>query len=460
MSRKALLVNAIQNALSLRDYAVNAHGDTKHTKAWCDYGYPEALTFEHHYQMYKRFGIAKAGIEMTIDQCWSEPPTVHQASDKVEAENRSDRNDWEREFDALAKKHRLWQMLRAADIRQSIYQYGGLVVQVRGTGDQIDWKKPLDKISADNIVKLIPVFQSQLKPSDYDNNRNSERYGLPKSYLLDESRLSDNREEEHRTSSVEIHHSRVIVFAEGADDGSIYGVPANEAGFNALITLEKIIGAGGEGFWKNAAMKMAFNTDLDLPDAEELDDIDEAIADFVQGLDNHLITGSLKPTVLQASLASPKEHFAAALGEYSASVKTPAKKLIGTQTGVLAADEDTAQWGAYCMSRAKNWCGEGMVRQFINWLIAHGVLPRREFVIEWKDLLAPSDDDKVSIIQKMADINQKSLGGAEGLPVFTNAEMRAIMGFDPLSDSDFEVVGDEDDENIAEGDDDANQPPN
>ena len=451
--RRNILVNAVMEGLRS---LYSRYNSSKHSQAWADYGYKDTLTFDDHYQMYRRFGLAKAGIDMTINQCWSQPPSIHQAKDAVDAQDRHDRNEWEKKLDNIIDKHNLWKMLKAADKRQAIYQYGAVIVQVRGIGDQVDWGKPLGRITDGNIVRFIPVYQSQLDVSEYDTNQASERYGEPIMYNFQESNLNNDYEEQQRTRSVPVHHSRVIVFAEGADDGSIFGTPKNEAGFNDLITLEKIIGAGGEGFWKNASSKFALESgakDEEPPSEEELEAMDEALQEFHKGFDKHLFAQKLKLNPLSVSLPDPKEFFNNALASYSASVETPNKILIGAQTGRLAADEDGKFWLSNCMSRSKDFCDQ-MVKQVIDWLIDHGVLNRKPYIVEWPDLLAPSDDDKVSIVEKMANVNQKVLA-LMGEPVFTATEMRQVAGYDPLDESDFGMPEDEDDENIGEGDDDS-----
>jgi len=434
--RLQVFINALADSISLR---ATGQRDTKHTQAWDDYGYKINLEFNDHFQMQRRFGIARAGIRVPVENCWKEIPKIHQG-DLQDGESRRYETQWEKQVSKVFKKSSLWRKLRIADEYQRVGHYGAFIVQVRGA--QYDWSMPLGSISDRDIVKFIPVYEDQLKPESWENDDRSERYGQPLTYRFQESELIDDIEQDNRNRAVTVHHSRVIIFAEGADDDSIYGVPANEAGFNDLVTMEKIIGAGGEGFWKSAAMKTVFTDkikDGQAPTADEIDDMDEAISDFVKGLDKHLMAGNLDPKVLSVAMADPKEHFMIALQSYSASIGVASKLLVGSQEGRLAADQDGKFTLSAFQSRCENWCSQ-MICSVIDWMMAHRVIEQTDYTIEWPDLLAPSDSDKLTIAEKMANINQKML--AVGEAPFTSDEIRIASGYQEL-DPELDMSADE-----------------
>lgn len=404
--------------------AMGARGDTKHPQAWGDYGYPEWVSFEQLYAMQQRFGLAKAGVRKPVVECWRTDPQIIQG-DGRDVDNR-DPTPFEIEFDSFARNFKLWERCRAGDMRQRVGQYGGLLVQIRGNADQIAWEKPLGMVRQTQIVKFIPFYEGQMIPATWDTDSNSIRYGLPTTYNFQENFIGNAGQQRQR--NMEVHYSRVIIFAEGADDDSIFGEPCNESGFNSLLTLEKLIGAGGEGFWKNAAQKLVFidNTDDTIaPDAEEQDKIDEAIKAFAENLEKQLQIGGMDVKPLNTTLIDVMPFFEVALNDYAASVDIPSKILIGAQTGRLAADEDGNAYLRGMMSRRQNVCTK-FINDVIEWLFEHGVFNRTEYMVWWDDLLAPAESDKLALANKMADVNHKMT--LHGL-VFTPDEVRQVAGY-------------------------------
>ena len=70
--------------------------------------------------------------------------------------------------------------------------------------------------------------------------------GEPKMYEFNEAAVETDNPNKR---SLRIHPDRVLIWS---DDGTVNGRSLLEPGYNDLIDLEKIKGAGGEGFWKNA----------------------------------------------------------------------------------------------------------------------------------------------------------------------------------------------------------------
>jgi hypothetical protein len=430
-TRHQIIINELAGRVSANLRGAYGSRDTKHTQAWADYGYKDSLEFNDHYQMYRRFGIAKAGIKTPVNQCWKTSPMILEGR-KGEDENRDIDTSFEVEIADIFESKNIWRKLKLADEYQRVGHYGAFVVQIRGTQEQADWSKPLSRIRADQIVKFIPLFEVQLEPVSWENDPASERYGQPVTYQFQESNLIDDNDQDQRLRNVTVHWSRVIIFAEGADSDSIYGVPANEGGFNDLVTMEKIIGAGGEGFWKNAKMATVYtntNKDANPPGPDEIDAMDQAIQDFVDGLDQHLMTGSLDPKVLASSLADPKEHFLIALQSYSASIEVASKILVGAQEGRLAADGDAKATSSGFQSRREDWCSD-MIKSVIDWLMSVGAVTRRKYYIDWDDLMAPSDKEKFELGEKLTKVIVE-LTKIYGESPIDPTEVAKIMGYQP-----------------------------
>jgi hypothetical protein len=290
--------------------------------------------------------------------------------------------------------------------------------------------KPLEKLNGIGaLVKMVPLYESQLKVVSTDDNITSDTYGEPTMYQYSTGVGNGN---ENSAASFSIHPSRVIIASEGADDGSIYGISALESPYNALMDLRKIIGSGAEGFYRNVAQSMVF----DLKDgasaksnASLLDKFNENLNDFLRNRFNRAIwTPGLEAKTLTANLPQPKEYFDIALNDVAASAQIPATILIGQQTGRLASGEDSKQVLAMAQSRRTNFLTE-LVNNTIDWFIKYGILPASKYEVEWTDLLASSDNQKLDNAKALSAINESVFKSGGGLP-FSGEEIREAAGYE------------------------------
>jgi hypothetical protein len=160
--------------------------------------------------------------------------------------------------------------------------------------------------------------------------------------------------------------------------------------------------------------------------------MDSAISDFVSGLDKHLMINGFDPKVLSASMADPKQPFSIALQSYSAGIEVASKLLVGSQEGKLASEEDARFTMSAMQSRREDW-GSIMVSSAVDWLMDHGIIQRSEYYIEWDDLLAPSDKDKLELGSKLSKILIEMHKEFGETPTELS-EVAAIMGYKPLNE--------------------------
>jgi hypothetical protein len=456
LGRIAAQITAINQAVQ-RSRATFANqfaptsGDGKHSTAWVDYGYPADLTFQLSWSMFKRFGLAKAGIMRPVEASWRTNPTVSDVEELVPGKP----TPWAVEFAKLSKRLQLWNRLRGVDYRQRVFRYAGLLMTVK---DNQALDQPLTRqTSPDALESVKPLYESQLEVSSWEEDQTSARYGLPILYQLKESVVGDRSTETDR--DVAVHWTRVITWAEGADDGTIYGTPALEAGFNDLITLEKIIGAGGEGFWKNARAALNMNIDPEAPlgqlaqslgtDLEGLPDaLDDLVKDFLSGLDKQLMLQGIEAKPLSVTLPDSEKPFKVALEDFAASLPIPVPILVGQQISQRSSDGNDGEWDDIIGSRREQFLSpaiELVVRRFMEL----GFLKSAEevFVI-WDDLTAPTAQDKLGLAEKMSVINKNTVGTGQAVP-FSSEQIAEAAGF--------EMDAGQDDIDVPEGDEDGDE---
>ena len=199
------------------------------------------------------------------------------------------------------------------------------------------------------------------------------------------------------------------------------------------MDLRKIIGAGGEGFYKNAAQNIVFK----LTDAASASNNEKLLTKFNEHYDDFahnrarraMWTPGLEAQVLESSLMNPKEFFTNALNDISAGSKIPSTILIGQQTGRLASDEDSKHFLSVVQSRRENFMTQ-LVASLIDWMMLTGILAVSKYEIEWDDLLARSAKEKLESAKDMAETNNKQFLSGQSVP-FSPEEIREAAGFEP-----------------------------
>jgi|VirMetMinimDraft_7_1064189.scaffolds.fasta_scaffold15935_4 hypothetical protein len=404
---------------------------------YIDFGFPKTLTFQHFYQMYRRNGFAKAAVNKTIGKTWQSNPYLQENDDA------DDVTPLEKNFDAFFERLRFWQVLAESDRRSLVGKYAGVIFRF---ADGKRFNEPVDRVMSglNGLVEIIPAWEGQLIVSEWDQDETSLNYGKPTMFMFIESSVSGS----NQTRQFDCHPDRVFVWSE---DGSTFGASMLESGYNDLITAEKVIGAGGEGFWKNAKSAPVLSVDKDATrekmaaamgvSADGLAQaMDDQVSDWQQGFDAMLMLQGITAETISVTLPTPGEFVNVALQPFAASIGMPLKILVGMQTGERASQEDSDEWAVTNMSRRSNVVKPNIMK-IVERLVEVGVFPEAgdEYSIEWDDLTESSMQEKIDRAGKMADINVKQTqsGGIE--PVFTEAEIRETIGFDPLPAQDTET---------------------
>lgn len=451
--QQRLAARAVMNAAN--PFGINGawgmQHNVKHSIDY-DFGYPSRdadLPFTLVYQMYQRNGFANALVDKTAGKTWQDYPSL------VESEEDHDETGLEREIRRKFQKARIWQAMMEADKRSMVGKYAGLVLRVR---DGLTMDKPVVSVRGgiDGLEEIIPAWEGQLVVSEWDTDPYSQTYGKPRMFQFNEQ----NVDPEHgKVRAFNIHPDRVIVWSE---DGTTWGKSKLSAAYNALMDAEKIRGAGGEGFWKNAKSQpvISTNDNIDMHQVAQMlgtnldgvsDKLSEIVAKWNKGFDVSLMLTGMDAKTLQVTLPSPEHFHNVALQEIAASWPIPQKILVGMQTGERASIEDQREWAQTNMSRRANETVPNIMA-FVDRLVRFGILPDRDWYIDWSDLTAPTMAEKMDIAAKMAEINAKM--AATGEPVFTDTEIRAIADYPALTDEQLSEMVDD----TGQGGDDNGQP--
>ena len=403
-------------------------GDAKHDRMYCDYGYPTNITFEMCYRMWRRNGYASAGVDHAIETCWQTFPAL------LEQEKTHEQTSYEKVVASQFERLKFWAQLAEADRMSRVGEYSGVIFRFR---DSKNLDQPVDPLAGglESIAEIIPAWQGQLKVIRTIDDQTNENYGQPAMYQYNESAVIDANGTQ-RQRQFEVHPDRVHIWSKNQ---SVYGnIMILEKGYNDLLTIQKIIGAGGEGFWKNAKTAPILNVDketkmqtlatqLGLKNVDEVaDKIDEIVRDYSKGLDASMMFQGIDVKTLQATLPIPDKFVLIAAQSFAASINEPLKLLVGNQNGERASTEDNKQWNKTCESRRNNYCKPNIMA-IVNKLVNFGVLEKKSYFLLWADLTESTTDEKINIADKMAGVNQKMIGYGEA--AFTPEEIRETAGW-------------------------------
>lgn len=447
-SEVEFLVNALADAVAIGRqrslYAGQMNGNTKRTKLWDEFGYPDTISFDLLYRAYRRNSAAHAGVHKTLDNCWSDYPTI---IDGPLADKSTVSTEWEKTVTRLLKKH--WSKIKDADRRNLVGHYSAIILQIK---DSRLWSEPVDtalvaRLGEDALVKMIPVWESQIKPGNYDIDTLSPTYGKPVNYIFSEQPVGDDGTYGN-VRSVTVHPSRVIILAEGSEDENMLsGIPLNEAGYNDLLDIEKTKGGSAEGFLKNASRQLGIHfdekTDMKTIAQQAKDagykDLGEAMNEKIrklnQGTDSALVTQSGTSSVLSVAAADPTPSWTVSANSYASTIGCPFNILFGKQTGNLASTEDRKEWAKKGNGRRSGWLSWLLSEVIQRWCDV-GVISqptKGEITVDWSDLLAPGDSEKLENMSKMADVAYKTQQ-AFGTSAVEPNEVRAAGELEPIEE--------------------------
>lgn len=409
--------------------------DNKRHSAWCEYGFPEQVTYENLYALYRRGGIAHGAVEKLVGKCWQTNPEIIEGDD---ADESKDETAWEKSTKKVFTK-RLWRAFAEADRRRLVGRYAGILLHIN---DSRTWDQPV--VRGKSLKKVTIAWAGSLTVSEWVTDQKSADYGQPKQWKYVESLPNGG------TNQRFVHPDRVFILGDYSNDAIGFLEPP----YNAFVSLEKVEGGSGESFLKNASNKQAINFDKDIDFAnlaslygvsvDELQErYNEAARELNVGNDVLLITQGAQVTSMVSAVSDPSPTYNVNLQTASAGVDIPTRILVGNQQAERSSTEDQKYFNTRCQSRRGDLSFE--IEDFCDKLIELRILdPVSQKTVIWDDLNAQSDSEKLDAAQKMSQINSASIGTGE--QVFTGEEIRVAAGYEGSPEPLPEVDDDEEEE--------------
>lgn len=423
----ALAVNAVSRIRESRLMNWHSGLDGKRSRAWCEYGFKSDLSFLDYYGAYDRDGLGNAAIELRADKVFSSDPWIIEGDERAESENYT---ATELEINRFAKRVKLWQAMKQAYVMALVGGCSYLILELKD-GKRLSDKPKLSAKTLDTVDRIIPVWRNQIEVKDRTADGTITMY-----------QYSEPQEDGYHPKHRDVHPDRLVTI--GCPQLSR---PMLKAGFNALVTIEKVIGGAGESFLKNASRQMNINYDKEvdleqiaraygLEDLGEYQEImNELAKDINSGVDIAMVTQGANVSAMTVAVSDPVPTFQTALQVFAASVKIPLKILIGNITGERASTEDMKQFNATCQAFRETDV-DTMIRALFDRLIALGLVALTEYEVMWSDLTDGDTNEKADTAQKVAaalqayaSAKQANFMSGDELPL-SDDEFRTLLGYD------------------------------
>lgn len=156
-------IRALANAAARRlDVMFPGYFSAAKHNHYADFGYPENLTFDMVYGMYRRNGIAAAGVDKTILKTWQDNPFLQEKQRDGSEGKRTEETKLEADIRQRFEDLRIWSRIAETDRRSLVGSYSGLILRL---ADNKKFSEPVDTVPGGllGLVEVLPAWEGQLQ---------------------------------------------------------------------------------------------------------------------------------------------------------------------------------------------------------------------------------------------------------------------------------------------------------
>lgn len=379
-------------------------------------GYKRILDVKDFRGRYDRNGVAARVVESKPGDTW------RGGAELIEDEDPNKETEFEKSFEDLNKRLKIWTTLKKIDVLSGIGRYGVIFLGAPGKPEE-----ELKSCTADQLVYLSCFGEDEAKIESYVTDVEDPRFGKPIFYTITRQTPSGVA-----PINMRVHYTRVIHVADNTLEDPLFGAPRLLRVWNLFDDLEKVTGGGAEAFWKRADQGMQFNLDptMELEESEE-QELEQEVENYIHKMERTLLTRGVEIKSLGSDVANFDSPARAVIEQISASVGIPQRILMGSEQAKLAAEQDRVSYDRDIESRRGEYAEPMIIRPFVDRLIELGVLPEApDYEVRWSQIRTKSDAEKADLAKAYAAINQ-----TQGDTVVTTDEIRErALDMEPFTD--------------------------
>lgn len=378
MNLRSLISSVTSSRSRLASLAGITYGGKRDIFEVC--GYDRVLIPQKYRERYRRNAVAGRIVEAKPQATWRGGAEV------VEDEDPDTFTEFEKEWELLETRLKIWSVLQRADIVSGLGQYGVILIGAPG-----DISTPLPMMEGSDAVQYLQVFaEEDATINEFDRDPTSSRWGLPQFYIL--KRVppigTGGQTVSFATVGRKAHWTRCIHIADGLLDDNVYATPRLERVWNLLDDLEKVTGGGSEAFWKRADAGLQLDVDPELDfNADDEEKTEQQLEDYLHKFRRSILTKGIKVNNLGSQVANFKGPMDAIISQISAGTGIPQRILMGSERGELASNQDRDNWAERVTDRRNAFAGPLVVSQLVDRFIDHGALPQpSQYEVRWPEI--------------------------------------------------------------------------
>lgn len=389
-------------------------------------GYPKIISQEQYRRQYDR-GLGQRVVDVYPSETWKEFPTIYEDPDPAT------NTPFEEGLEVLDKRLHLLHYLQRADELSGVGHYG-LILWGLDDGKQLN--EPVDGHEAweeatgtpgtptpgtERRIIFIRVFdESLVQIAAYETDVTSARYGLPTFYNVT---LTDPRRQEGSAITTpadatltSVHWSRVTHIVDNRKTSEVLGAPRQEASWDRLMDLRKVLSGSGEMFWRGGFPGVSLETQPGLEGAEfDEEATARMMFDYMNGLQRYIALTGMSAKSLAPQIADPSASFKVQIQAICVIIGVPYRVFMGIEEGVVSGDQATKAWEGRLANRQARYVTPMIIDPVLQRLISYSALPPTAepmgWTVEWPDQTQPGALEEAEVCNKKTEALAKYVGG-------------------------------------------------